>query len=238
MSISPVIELSGIRKSFLTETVETRALDNLSLRITKGEFVALSGPSGSGKSTLLSLMGLLDVWNEGRYLLNGRDVSQLDRDQRAAIRCREIGFVFQAFHLISDMTVAENVALPLTYRNDLDKNQRAKMVAEALERVDMTPRANHFPSQLSGGQQQRVAVARAVAGRPSLILADEPTGNLDSKNADAVIELLETLHRDGTTLCMVTHNPETAARCPRQIALFDGRIASDHARPTALREAV
>lgn len=237
MSNSPVIELSGIRKSFVTETVETRALDDLSLSIAKGEFVALSGPSGSGKSTLLSLLGLLDVWDEGRYLLNGHDVSTLDRDQRAAIRCREIGFVFQAFHLISDMTVAENVALPLTYRNDLDKAKRAQMVAEALDRVDMTHRGNHYPAQLSGGQQQRVAVARAVAGRPSLILADEPTGNLDSKNADAVIELLDTLHRDGATLCMVTHNPETAARCPRQIALFDGRIVSDQVRRTVLRAA-
>lgn len=237
MSKSPVIELSGIRKSFVTETVETRALDDMSLSIAKGEFVALSGPSGSGKSTLLSLLGLLDVWDEGRYLLNGHDVSTLDRDQRAAIRCREIGFVFQAFHLISDMTVAENVALPLTYRHELDKAKRAQMVAEALNRVDMTHRANHYPAQLSGGQQQRVAVARAVAGLPSLILADEPTGNLDSKNADAVIELLDTLHRDGATLCMVTHNPETAARCPRQIDLFDGRIVSDHVRPTVLRAA-
>lgn len=237
MSNSPVIELSGIRKSFFTETVETRALDDLSLHIAKGEYVALSGPSGSGKSTLLSLLGLLDVWDEGRYLLNGHDVSTLGREQRAAIRNREIGFVFQAFHLISEMTVAENVALPLTYRHDLDKATRAQMVTEALERVDMTHRAKHYPSQLSGGQQQRVAVARAVAGRPSLILADEPTGNLDSKNADSVIELMDMLHRDGATLCMVTHNPETAARCPRQIALFDGRIASDQARPAVLRVA-
>lgn len=237
MSNSPVIELSGIRKSFFTETVETRALDDLSLHIAKGEYVALSGPSGSGKSTLLSLLGLLDVWDEGCYLLNGHDVSTLGREQRAAIRNREIGFVFQAFHLISEMTVAENVALPLTYRHDLDKATRAQMVTEALERVDMTHRAKHYPSQLSGGQQQRVAVARAVAGRPSLILADEPTGNLDSKNADSVIELMDMLHRDGATLCMVTHNPETAARCPRQIALFDGRIASDQARPAVLRVA-
>lgn len=238
MSSNPVIELSGIRKSFFTDTVETRALDDLSLTIAKGEYVALSGPSGSGKSTLLSLLGLLDVWNEGQYRLNGHDVSQLGREQRAAIRNREIGFVFQAFHLISDLTVAENVALPLTYRNDLDKATRAKMTAEALERVDMAHRAKHYPAQLSGGQQQRVAVARAVAGKPSLILADEPTGNLDSKNADAVIELMDTLHRDGATLCMVTHNPETAARCPRQVALFDGRIVSDQAQPTMLRAAV
>jgi len=237
MSNNPVIALSGIRKSFFTETVETRALDDLSLHIAKGEYVALSGPSGSGKSTLLSLLGLLDVWDQGSYLLNGNDVSTLGREQRAAIRNREIGFVFQSFHLISDMTVAENVALPLTYRHDLDKATRAQMVAEALERVDMTHRAKHYPAQLSGGQQQRVAVARAVAGRPSLILADEPTGNLDSKNADAVIELMDTLHRDGATLCMVTHNPETAARCPRQIVLFDGRIVSDQPRSATLRAA-
>jgi len=237
MSGNPVIELSGLRKSFFTETVETRALDDLSLTIGKGEYVALSGPSGSGKSTLLSLLGLLDVWDEGTYRLNGHDVSVLGREQRAAIRNREIGFVFQAFHLISDLTVAENVALPLSYRHDLDKATRTRMVAEALERVDMAHRATHYPAQLSGGQQQRVAVARAVAGRPSLILADEPTGNLDSKNADAVIELMDTLHRDGATLCMVTHNPETAARCPRQVALFDGRIISDQTQPTVLRAA-
>ena len=237
MSGNPVIELSGLRKSFFTETVETRALDDLSLAIGKGEYVALSGPSGSGKSTLLSLLGLLDVWDEGTYRLNGHDVSMLGREQRAAIRNREIGFVFQAFHLISDLTVAENVALPLSYRHDLDKATRTRMVAEALERVDMAHRATHYPAQLSGGQQQRVAVARAVAGRPSLILADEPTGNLDSKNADAVIELMDTLHRDGATLCMVTHNPETAARCPRQVALFDGRIISDQSQPTVLRAA-
>ncbi len=237
MSSHPVIELSGLRKSFFTETVETRALDDLFLTIAKGESVALSGPSGSGKSTLLSLLGLLDVWDEGTYRLNGHDVSALGREQRAAIRNRDIGFVFQAFHLISDLTVAENVALPLSYRHDLDKATRAKMVTEALERVDMAHRATHFPAQLSGGQQQRIAVARAVAGRPSLILADEPTGNLDSKNAEAVIELMDTLHRDGATLCMVTHNPETAARCPRQIALLDGRIMSYQAQPSVLRAA-
>lgn len=235
MNGETLIELSAIRKTFLTEKVETRALDDISLRVGKGEYVALSGPSGSGKSTLLSLLGLLDTWDAGRYTLNGHDVSALGRDQRAAIRNREIGFVFQAFHLISDLTVEENVALPLTYRTDLGKAERAQWVAQALARVDMAHRAQHFPSQLSGGQQQRVAVARAVAGRPSLILADEPTGNLDSKNAEAVIELLDSLHRDGATICMVTHNPETAARCPRQIELFDGRIVGDHTRAAALR---
>ena len=235
MNGEPLIELSAIRKSFLTEKVETRALDDISLRVAKGEYVALSGPSGSGKSTLLSLLGLLDTWDAGRYTLNGHDVSSLGRDQRASIRNREIGFVFQAFHLISDLTVEENVALPLTYRTDLGKAERAEWVAQALARVDMSHRAQHFPAQLSGGQQQRVAVARAVAGRPSLILADEPTGNLDSKNAESVIELLDSLHRDGATICMVTHNPETAARCPRQIELFDGRIVSDQSRNATLR---
>jgi putative ABC transport system ATP-binding protein len=235
MNGETLIELSAIRKSFLTEKVETRALDDISLRVGKGEYVALSGPSGSGKSTLLSLLGLLDTWDAGSYMLNGHDVSALGRDQRASIRNREIGFVFQAFHLISDLTVEENVALPLTYRTDLGKAERADWVAQALARVDMTHRAEHYPAQLSGGQQQRVAVARAVAGRPSLILADEPTGNLDSKNAEAVIELLDSLHRDGATICMVTHNPETAARCPRQIELFDGRIVSDRSNGSTLR---
>jgi putative ABC transport system ATP-binding protein len=235
MNGETLIELSAIRKSFLTEKVETRALDDISLRVGKGEYVSLSGPSGSGKSTLLSLLGLLDTWDAGSYRLNGHDVSVLGRDQRAAIRNREIGFVFQAFHLISDLTVEENVALPLTYRTDLGKAERAQWVAQALARVDMTHRAQHFPAQLSGGQQQRVAVARAVAGRPSLILADEPTGNLDSKNAEAVIELLDSLHQDGATICMVTHNPETAARCPRQIELLDGRIVADRSQDATLR---
>ena len=235
MSGETLIELSAIRKSFFTEKVETRALDEISLNIGKGEYVALSGPSGSGKSTLLSLLGLLDTWDAGRYTLKGQDVSALGREERAAIRNREIGFVFQAFHLISDLTVEENVALPLSYRSDLGKAERGQLVAAALARVDMTHRAQHYPSQLSGGQQQRVAVARAVVSRPALILADEPTGNLDSKNAEAVIELLDSLHQDGATICMVTHNPETAARCPRQIELFDGRITSDHVSASTLR---
>ena len=223
----PLIQLEGVQKSFFTETVETRALQCVYLTIGKGEYVTRSGPSGCGKSTLLSILGLLDVWNAGRYVLDGHDVTSLNREQRAQIRNREIGFVFQSFHLISDLTVEENVALPLTYRTDLNKTERAQRVAEALEKVEMAHRAKHFPGQLSGGQQQRVAVARAVAGRPSLLLADEPTGNLDSKNADTVIELLEQLHREGATICMVTHNPETAARAPRQISLFDGAIVAD-----------
>lgn len=224
---APIIQLNDICKSFLTETVETIALQNVNLTINHGEYISLSGPSGCGKSTMLSLLGLLDVWNAGTYLLAGKDVTALNREQRAKIRNREIGFVFQSFNLISDLSVEENVALPLSYRNDLSKTERARLVAEALAKVDMAHRAKHFPAQLSGGQQQRVAVARAVAGRPSLILADEPTGNLDSKNADIVVDFLEQLHREGATICMVTHNPETAARAPRQIELLDGKIVAD-----------
>ena len=225
MNGETLIELSAIRKSFLTEKVETRALDDISLRVGKGEYVALSGPSGSGKSTLLSLLGLLDTWDAGSYMLNGHDVSALGRDQRASIRNREIGFVFQAFHLISDLTVEENVALPLTYRTDLGKAERAEWVAQALARVDMSHRAQHFPAQLSGGQQQRVAVARAVAGDPAILLADEPTGNLDSKNGEAVMELLRELNRNGSTICMVTHDSRYASHADREVHLFDGKVA-------------
>jgi putative ABC transport system ATP-binding protein len=230
----PLIQLQAIQKSFFTEKVETRALNNIDLSIRKGEYVSLAGPSGCGKSTLLSLLGLLDVWNGGKYFLGGHDVSTLGRAERARIRNKEIGFVFQAFNLISDLTVEENVALPLTYRTDLKKNDLRELVNRALHRVDMSHRSKHFPAQLSGGQQQRVAVARAVVGGPSLILADEPTGNLDSKNAEAVTELLESLHREGATICMVTHNPETAARAQRLVKLFDGQIVSDSQAPRKL----
>ncbi len=223
-----IIQLSGVRKSFFTEDVETRALDSIDLIIRKGEYVALSGPSGCGKSTLLSILGLLDVWTEGTYVLNNKDVSSINRGERARIRNREIGFVFQSFNLISDLTVEENVALPLTYRTDMGKREIPAIVAGALDKVGMSHRARHYPSQLSGGQQQRVAVARAVAGAPTLLLADEPTGNLDSKNAETVTELLETLHKDGATICMVTHNSESAARAQRMVELFDGRIVSDN----------
>ncbi len=222
-----LIQLQGIQKSFFTEEVETRALNNINLAIRKGEYVSLSGPSGCGKSTLLSLLGLLDVWTAGDYTLAGHNVSSIDRAARARIRNKEIGFVFQSFNLISDLTVEENVALPLTYRPDLPKGEIPKLVARALEKVEMAHRGRHYPSQLSGGQQQRVAVARAVAGGPSLILADEPTGNLDSKTAETVTDLLESLHREGATICMVTHNPETAARAHRRIELFDGQIVTD-----------
>ena len=231
---TPLIQLNAIQKSFFTDEVETRALDNISLSILKGEYVSLSGPSGCGKSTLLSLLGLLDVSTSGSYTLAGHDVSTISRDERSRIRNKEIGFVFQSSNLISDLTVEENIELPLTYRAGLKKPEIATMVAMALERVDMTHRAKHYPSQLSGGQQQRIAVARAVAGSPSLVRADEPTGNLDSKNAETVTQLLESLHRDGATICMVTHNPETAARAQRRIELLDGRIVEDSASQLAI----
>ncbi len=231
-----LVELTDIKKVFFTDEVETHALNNINLKIMQGEYISISGPSGCGKSTLLSLLGLLDNSSSGHYQLAGHDASNLDRDERAKIRNKEIGFIFQAFNLISDLTVAENVELPLTYREDLNKQQRETMVREALEHVDMAHRANHFPSQLSGGQQQRVAVARAISGNPSIILADEPTGNLDSKNAQIVMNLLEKLHNEGATICMVTHDPKSAARAERMIEVFDGKIVSDQlsSQPSAI----
>ncbi len=222
-----LVELKDIKKVFFTDEVETHALNNINLKIMQGEYISISGPSGCGKSTLLSLLGLLDNSSSGHYQLAGHDASNLDRDERAKIRNKEIGFIFQAFNLISDLTVAENVELPLTYREDINKQQRETMVREALEHVDMAHRASHFPSQLSGGQQQRVAVARAISGNPSIILADEPTGNLDSKNAQMVMNLLDRLHSKGATICMVTHDPKSAARAERMIDIFDGKIVSD-----------
>lgn len=222
-----LVNLDGIKKVFFTDDVETHALSDINLKVQKGEYISITGPSGCGKSTLLSLLGLLDTSTGGTYTLAGHDASTLDRDERARIRNKEIGFVFQAFNLISDMSVAENVELPLTYRNDLSKSQRQDMVKSALEKVDMQHRANHYPSQLSGGQQQRVAVARAISGNPSIILADEPTGNLDSKNAQSVMNLLDQLHQQGATICMVTHDPKSAARAQRTIEVFDGKIVSD-----------
>jgi putative ABC transport system ATP-binding protein len=227
MSGETLIELKNLQKTFLTEEVQTNALTEVTLSVGKGEYVAISGPSGCGKSTLLSLLGLLDAPTGGEYRLGNSVVSGLTRDQRARIRNKEIGFVFQAFNLISDLTVEENVELPLTYRADLTKEQRKQMVSFALEKVDMGHRRKHFPSQLSGGQQQRVAVARAIAGKPSLILADEPTGNLDSKNAEAVMALLDVLHGEGSTIVMVTHDPRSALRAQRRVDMFDGRIVSD-----------
>jgi len=218
-----LIELKQIRKVFLTDEIETHALDQINLSIAHGEFVAVAGPSGCGKSTLLSILGLLESPSDGEYTLNGQDVARLDAAERARIRNREVGFIFQSFNLIGDLTVAENIELPLSYRGML-ASERKQRVSEALEKVGMTNRRNHYPSQLSGGQQQRVAVARALAGKPAILLADEPTGNLDSKNGEAVMQLLRSLHRDGATICMVTHDERFASQADRSLHLLDGRV--------------
>jgi putative ABC transport system ATP-binding protein len=222
-----LIKLDGIKKVFLTDEVETHALSGIHIEIQRGEYVAISGPSGCGKSTLLAILGLLDSPSDGKYWLNGQEVADLPMSQRARVRNREIGFIFQSFNLIGDLTVFENVELPLIYRG-MKSNERRERVNAALERVGMAHRAKHLPSQLSGGQQQRVAVARAVAGQPSILLADEPTGNLDSKNGEAVMDLLRELHRAGATICMVTHDPRYAAHADRAIHLFDGRVVEDN----------
>ena len=228
MSVTqPVIHIDGLTKVFYTDEVETHALSGVQLEIGRGEYVAMSGPSGCGKSTLLSIVGLLDTATGGSYLLNGREVAGLDFAERSRIRNQEIGFIFQSFNLIGDLTVAENVELPLTYRAGMSSAERKRRAQEALERVNMAHRMRHYPAQLSGGQQQRVAVARALAGSPSILLADEPTGNLDSKNGEAVMTLLKELHADGATICMVTHDPRFAAHAERQIHLFDGRVVSE-----------
>ncbi len=221
-----LIHLDGITKVFFTEEVETHALANIHLEIEEGEYVSIAGPSGCGKTTLLSILGLLDTPTSGEYWLNGKQVANLSFSDRARIRNREIGFIFQAFNLIGDLTVFENVELPLVYRG-VSSGERKKRVLEALERVGMAHRTKHYPSQLSGGQQQRVAVARAVVGRPSILLADEPTGNLDSKNSDAVMTLLDELHGDGATICSVTHDPRYARHAQRVVHLFDGRIVEE-----------
>ncbi|BBN83877.1 ABC transporter ATP-binding protein [Pseudoalteromonas sp. A25] len=228
-----VLQLKNLSKVFYSDDLETHALNNISLQVFKQEYIAISGPSGSGKSTLLSLLGLLDIPTSGSYQLAGHEVSNLSKAQRAEIRNKQIGFIFQSFNLISDLDVMENVELPLTYRKDLNKSQVKQMAAEALAKVNMSHRVNHYPSQLSGGQQQRVAIARAIAGAPSLILADEPTGNLDSKNAHDVLALLDQLHREGATICMVTHDPRSAERAQRNIEVLDGRIISDHKTQSA-----
>jgi putative ABC transport system ATP-binding protein len=222
-----LIHLDGIKKVFYTDEVETHALAEIHLEIKMGEYIAISGPSGCGKTTLLSILGLLDTPSDGNYLLDGEPVANLTAAQRARIRNRQIGFIFQAFNLIGDLTVAENVELPLTYRG-LAAAERKKRVQDALEKVGMAHRMRHYPSQLSGGQQQRVAVARAVAGEPVILLADEPTGNLDSKNGESVMELLRDLHRAGATICMVTHDPRYAAHADRAVHLFDGRVVEEH----------
>jgi putative ABC transport system ATP-binding protein len=224
----PLLSLKGIQKVFLTEDMETHALSDVHLEITRGEYVAIEGPSGCGKTTLLSILGLLDSPSAGEYLLDGASVAQLPAGDRARVRNRQIGFIFQAFNLIGDLTVAENVALPLTYR-DMPAAERKERTHAALERVGMSHRMKHYPSQLSGGQQQRVAVARAVAGDPAILLADEPTGNLDSVNGEAVMELLRDLHRNGATICMVTHDQRYAQHADRSIHLFDGRVLDEQA---------
>ena len=221
-----LIHLDGVTKVFTTDEVETHALAGIHLDIQKGEYLSIAGPSGCGKSTLLAILGLLASPSDGTYILNSKPVQNLKLSERARIRNREIGFIFQAFNLIGDLTVYENVELPLTYRG-MPSAERKKRVHEALERVGMSHRVKHYPSQLSGGQQQRVAVARALAGDPSILLADEPTGNLDSANGEAVMDLLRELHRGGATICMVTHDPRYARYADRNIHLFDGRVVEE-----------
>jgi len=224
-----LIKLDGVTKVFFTDEVETHALSGIHLQIDKGEYVSIAGPSGCGKSTLLSILGLLDSPTEGTYTLSGKSVSDLPAAERAQIRNREVGFVFQSFNLIGDLTVFENVELPLTYRG-LRAAERRDRVREALERVGMAHRGRHLPSQLSGGQQQRIAVARAVAGDPLIVLADEPTGNLDSAHGEAVMELLGELHSTGATICMVTHDPRYAAYADRKVHLFDGQVVEEQSK--------
>ncbi|MDC0667373.1 ABC transporter ATP-binding protein [Nannocystis radixulma] len=223
---NPIIRLEGVQKVFHTDEVETHAVSDVHIEIPRGQYVCIAGPSGSGKTTLLSLLGLLDTPTAGTYLLDGKPVSSLSGRERARVRNEQLGFVFQSFNLIGDLSVAENIELPLTYRA-MPASERRRRVEAALERVGMSHRGRHLPAQLSGGQQQRVAVARAVAGEPLVLLADEPTGNLDSKNGDAVMGLLHELHRAGTTIVMVTHNPEYARHAQRTIHLFDGRIVEE-----------
>jgi len=227
MQDSAMISLAGVTKVFYTDDLETHALDGIHLNVAKGEFLSISGPSGCGKSTLLALLGLLDTPTEGKYLLDSQDVTGLTPAARARTRNERIGFIFQAFNLIGDLTVLQNVELPLTYRASMPADERRKAAVAALERVGMSHRVNHHPSQLSGGQQQRVAVARALAGRPSILLADEPTGNLDSRNGEAVMNLLRELHREGSTICMVTHDPRYADYADRKVQLFDGRVMDE-----------
>jgi putative ABC transport system ATP-binding protein len=226
-----LIHLEGVTKVFVTDEVETHALAGIHLDIQKGEYLSIAGPSGCGKSTLLAILGLLDSPTEGVYILNGKPVQNLKLSERARIRNREIGFIFQAFNLIGDLSVYENVELPLTYRG-MAGAERKQRVHNALERVGMSHRVKHYPSQLSGGQQQRVAVARALAGDPSILLADEPTGNLDSANGEAVMDLLRELHSAGSTICMVTHDPRYASYADRNIHLFDGRVVQSSSVPT------
>jgi len=232
-----IIHIEDMKKVFYTDEIETHALSGVHLKIHRGEYVAMSGPSGCGKSTLLSIIGLLDTPTGGRYTLNGKEVANLNFSDRSRIRNQEIGFIFQSFNLIGDLTVAENVELPLTYRAGMPAAERKRRVQESLERVNMAHRMRHYPAQLSGGQQQRVAVARALAGSPSILLADEPTGNLDSKNGEAVMKLLQELHNEGSTICMVTHDPRFAAHAERQVHLFDGKVVAEGELNRLLAEA-
>ncbi len=232
-----LIHISGLTKVFYTDEIETHALSGVHLNIARGEYVAMSGPSGCGKSTLLSILGLLDTPSEGTYTLNSKEVAGLNFAERSRIRNQEIGFIFQSFNLIGDLTVYENVELPLTYRSGMAAADRKQRVVQALERVNMAHRLRHYPAQLSGGQQQRVAVARALAGSPSILLADEPTGNLDSKNGEAVMRLLADLHSEGATICMVTHDPRFAAHADRQVHLFDGKVVAEGELQRLLSEA-
>jgi len=232
MTAQPLINLQGIKKVFYTEELDTSALDDINVAIDQGEYVSVSGPSGCGKSTLLSVVGLLHSATEGKYFLNGVDVTDLRSVEQARVRNREIGFVFQAFNLIPDMSAFENVELPLTYRDDLNKKQRHELVLAALDQVNMSERKKHFPAQMSGGQQQRVAIARALVGKPKVLLADEPTGNLDSKNAHLIMDMLAGLHEQGSTIVMVTHDPRFAERAERQVSLFDGKIVDDRSLRT------
>src|SRR5213595_2514328 len=225
-SDQPLLRLDGVTKVFLTDEVETHALSGIHMEIKKGEYISIAGPSGCGKSTLLSILGLLDSPTDGTYSLAGKPVSDLPLSERARVRNREVGFIFQSFNLIGDLNVFENVELQLTYRGTKGA-ERKKRVMEALERVGMAHRAKHLPSQLSGGQQERVAVARALAGRPAILLADEPTGNLDSRNGEAVMHLLKELHQNGATICMVTHDERFAQHADRTVHLFDGRVVED-----------
>ena len=227
MSDTRLIHIEGLTKVFYTDEIETHALSGVHLTIDRGEYVAMSGPSGCGKSTLLSILGLLDTPSDGVYTLNNKQVANLNFAERSRIRNQEIGFIFQSFNLIGDLTVFENVELPLTYRPGMAAAERKDRVSNALERVGMAHRMRHYPAQLSGGQQQRVAVARALAGTPSILLADEPTGNLDSKNGEAVMRLMAELHSEGATICMVTHDPRFAAHAQRQVHLFDGKVVAE-----------
>ena len=221
-----MITLKNIKKVFKTEEIETWALQNVNLEVKKGEFVAIMGPSGWGKSTLLNILGLLDNPSAGTYMLDGKDVSHMSEDDRTDLRKGRLGFVFQSFNLIDELSVVENVELPLLYMGT-PKKERRRLVSEVVERVAMSHRAQHFPAQLSGGQQQRVAIARAVISRPQIILADEPTGNLDSKHGKEVMELLKELHNEGTTIIMVTHSQHDANYADRVVNLFDGEIVSE-----------